>query len=178
MGNFKEDIVKVRAIVLDVDGVLTDGGIIVTPDGDFMRKYNSKDGYAMSLAQRKGYYLAIITGGRGNCLKVRFDAIGIQHVYMDCHEKLKTLKQLCKKLDLQPEEVMYMGDDVPDLEPMRYVGMPVCPADAAPEVVEASRYVSQFRGGEGCVRDVIEQVMRARGDWYKEGDEPIRVASR
>ena len=178
MGNFKEDIARVKAFVFDVDGVLTDGGIYVTPEGDFVRKYNSKDGYALSLARRKGYRIAIITGGRGNSLKVRFDMIGIEHVYMDCHRKLETLKAFCNANGLEPNEVLFMGDDIPDLEPMRFVGVPVCPADAMPEIVEASRYVSQFRGGQGCVRDVIEQVMRARGDWYREGDEPIRVASR
>ena len=104
--------------------------------------------------------------------------LGVAHVYMDCHEKLKALKELCDELDVSADEILYMGDDVPDLEPMRHVGMPVCPADAVAEIVNASRYVSQFGGGQGCVRDVVEQVMRARGDWYKEGDAPIRVASR
>lgn len=178
MGNFKEDIARVRAIVLDVDGVLTDGGIIVTPDGDFVRKYHAKDGYALSLAMKKGYTVAIITGGRGQSMKVRFDMLGIEHVYMSCFEKLKALKELCDILKLSPEEILYMGDDIPDIEPMMHVGMPVCPADAATEVVNVSRYVSQFRGGEGCVRDVIEQVLRARGDWYRIGDEQIPVASR
>ena len=178
MGNFKEDIARVRVFEFDVDGVLTDGGISVTPEGDFIRKYNSKDGYALSLALKKGYHIAIITGGKGNSLKVRFDMLGVDHVYMDCHEKLKALKELCDELDVSADEILYMGDDVPDLEPMRHVGMPVCPADAVAEIVNASRYVSQFGGGQGCVRDVVEQVMRARGDWYKEGDAPIRVASR
>ena len=86
MGNFKEDIARVRVFVFDVDGVLTDGGISVTPEGDFIRKYNSKDGYALSLALKKGYHIAIITGGKGNSLKVRFDMLGVDHVYMDCHE--------------------------------------------------------------------------------------------
>ena len=144
MGNFKEDIARVRVFVFDVDGVLTDGGISVTPEGDFIRKYNSKDGYALSLALKKGYHIAIITGGKGNSLKVRFDMLGVDHVYMDCHEKLKALKELCDELDVSADEILYMGDDVPDLEPMRHVGMPVCPADAVAEIVNASRYVSQF----------------------------------
>ena len=168
MGNFKEDIARIRAIVLDVDGVMTNGGITVTPEGDFLRTFYAKDGYALSLALKKGYHIAIITGGRGRSLQCRLDMLGVQHVYMNCFEKLRALRELYEKLQLAPDEVMYMGDDVPDMEPMMHVGMPVCPADAAPEVVGISRDVSQFRGGEGCVRDVVEQVLRARGDWARD----------
>lgn len=178
MGNFKEDIARIRAIVLDVDGVLTDGGIQVTPEGDFIRRYNSKDGFVLSYALKKGYQVAIITGGRGNTLKVRFDMLGIKHVYLNCMAKLEALHDLMDKLGLAPEEILYMGDDIPDINPMMHVGMPVCPADAAPEVINISRYVSQFKGGEGCVRDVVEQVLRARGDWYVPGEKIENVASR
>jgi len=178
MGNFKEDIARIRAIVLDVDGVLTDGGIQVTPEGDFIRRYNSKDGFVLSYALKKGYQVAIITGGRGNTLKVRFDMLGIKHVYLNCMAKLEALHDLMAKLGLAPEEILYMGDDIPDINPMMHVGMPVCPADAAPEVVNISRYVSRFKGGEGCVRDVVEQVLRARGDWYVPGEKIENVASR
>ena len=122
-------------------------------------------------------YLCHGSTGAGND-QVRFDMIGIEHVYTNCHHKLKALHELCGIWSMEPDEIMYMGDDVPDLEPMTHVGMPVCPADAAMEVIGISRYVSQFNGGAGCVRDVVEQVMRARGDWYKLGDEPIPVASR
>ena len=165
MGNFKEDIARIRAFVFDVDGVMTDGGITVTPEGEFLRTFYAKDGYALSLALKKGYRIAIITGGRGKALQVRFDMIGIEHVYTNCHHKLKALHELRGIWGMEPDEIMYMGDDVPDLEPMTHVGMPVCPADAAMEVIGISRYVSQFNGGAGCVRDVVEQVMRARGDW-------------
>ena len=122
-------------------------------------------------------YLCHGSTGAGND-QVRFDMIGIEHVYTNCHHKLKALHELRDIWGMEPDEIMYMGDDVPDLEPMTHVGMPVCPADAAMEVIGISRYVSQFNGGAGCVRDVVEQVMRARGDWYKLGDEPIPVASR
>ena len=175
MGNFKEDIARVRVIVLDVDGVMTDGGIIVTPEGEFIRKFHAKDGYALSYAMKRGYHVAIITGGRGRSLTVRFEMLGVEHVYTNCFHKIDALHELMQKLDVQAEEILYMGDDIPDIEPMLHVGMPVCPADAATEVVEASRYVSQFKGGEGCVRDVVEQVMRARGDWYKPGDKAVAV---
>lgn len=166
MGNFKEDIARVRVLVFDVDGVLTDGDIIVTPEGDFLRKYHAKDGFALSLALRKGYKIAIITGGWGQCLTLRLKMLGIEHTYLNCLQKLNALRDLMQKLDAGPDEILYMGDDIPDLEPMMHVGMPVCPSDAASEVIRASRYVSHYKGGEGCVRDVVEQVMRARGDWY------------
>ena len=175
MGNFKEDIARVRVIVLDVDGVMTDGGIIVTPEGEFIRKFHAKDGYALSYAMKRGYHVAIITGGRGRSLTVRFEMLGVEHVYTNCFHKIDALHELMQKLDVQAEEILYMGDYIPDIEPMLHVGMPVCPADAATEVVEVSRYVSQFKGGEWCVRDVVEQVMRARGDWYKPGDKAVAV---
>ncbi len=178
MGNFKEDIARVRLFVLDVDGVMTDGGITVTPEGDFLRRYSAKDGFALSFARKKGYQIAIITGGRGECLRLRLEMLGVEHLYMNCLEKLKALRELMQKLDVSPEEVLFMGDDIPDVEPMMHVGMPVCPADAAPEVVAVSRYVSLFKGGEGCVRDVVEQVLRARGDWFRPEDGFDAAASR
>ena len=156
MGNFKEDIARTEAFIFDVDGVMTDGGIIPTLDGDFIRRYNAKDGYALGYAVKMGYKVCIITGGRGKTLENRLRMLGINRYYTDC-----------------------MGDDIPDLECMREVGIPVCPADAAAEVIEASRYVSEFRGGEGAVRDIVEQVLRARGDWAKnsEGVTPSSLAA-
>ena len=177
MGNFKEDIARVRAFVFDVDGVFTDGGIIVTPEGDFVRKYNAKDGFALSHAIKKGYLTAVITGGRGNCLEARFRMLGIDKLYPGCLDKLNKLKEFMAEHDLKPDEVLFMGDDIPDVEPMTYVGMPVCPADAATEVVRVSRYVSPFKGGEGCIRDVVEQTLRARGDWFSPNDPHADVAS-
>lgn len=172
MGNFKEDIARVRALVFDVDGVFTNGEIIVTSEMDFIRKYGAKDGYAISYALKKGYHIGIITGGRGKCLETRFQMLGVEHLYMNCSEKLKALKDFMSKTGVNPEEIVYMGDDIPDVEAMMHIGVPVCPADATFEVINASRYVSQFKGGEGCVRDIVEQVMRARGDWFKIGEEP------
>jgi 3-deoxy-D-manno-octulosonate 8-phosphate phosphatase (KDO 8-P phosphatase) len=168
MGNFKEDIAAVRAFVFDVDGVFTDGGIIVTPEGDFIRKYNSKDGYAVAYAIKMGYPVAIITGGRGNTLEVRFKMLGVSRLYANCGDKINKLREFMEDFGLHPHEVLFMGDDIPDREAMMYAGVPVCPADAVSEVVEISRYVSSYRGGEGCVRDVVEQVLRARGDWAKD----------
>lgn len=167
MGNFKEDIVKTEAFIFDVDGVLTDGGIIPLADGDFIRKYHAKDGYAVAYAIRMGYKVCIITGGRGETLRHRLDMLGIADVYMDCMDKLAAMNSFFTKYGLSPENVIYMGDDIPDLECMQTVGIPVCPADAASEVIETSRYVSEFAGGCGCVRDIVEQVLRARGDWAR-----------
>ena len=155
MGNFKEDIARCEAFVFDVDGVMTDGGIIPTADGDFIRRYNAKDGYALAYAIKMGYKVCIITGGRGRTLENRLRMLGIRHFYIDCMDKITTLRE-------------YLADDIPDLECMREVGIPVCPSDAAAEVIEASRYISEFRGGEGAVRDIVEQVLRARGDWARD----------
>ena len=181
MGNFKEDIARVEAMVFDVDGVMTDGRIIPTAEGDFIRCYNCKDGYALAYAIRHGYRVCVITGGYGKILERRLRMLGLQDFYIDCMDKITTLREYMKKYDLKPENVLYMGDDIPDLECMREVGMPVCPADSAPEVIECSRYISEFEGGRGAVRDIVEQVLRARGDWAKssEGVTPSSlVASR
>ena len=167
MGNFKEDIALVEAIVLDVDGVMTDGGIIPTPDGDFIRRYDAKDGYAIASALREGLKVCVISGGRGRMLENRLTMLGVSRMYLNCMDKVAAISEFMAENGLTREQVLYMGDDIPDLECMRVVGMPVCPSDAAMEVVEASRYVSEFVGGHGAVRDIIEQVMRAKGLWAK-----------
>ena len=167
MGNFKEDIARVEAIVLDVDGVMTDGGIIPTPDGDFIRRYNAKDGYAIASAIREGLKVCIISGGRGRMLENRLQMLGVTRFYLNCMDKTTAIREFVADYGVDLENVIYMGDDIPDLECMRLVGVPVCPSDAAMEVVEASRYISEFNGGHGAVRDIIEQVMRAKGVWAK-----------
>lgn len=165
MGNFKEDIAHVEAFVFDVDGVFTDGGIVPTADGDFLRTYNAKDGYGVTYAVKAGYKVCIITGGRGKILEMRFRMLNVTRFHANCADKLAVLREFMEEFSLRPEQVLFMGDDLPDLECMRHVGMPVCPADAVPEIQNISRYVSQFNGGAGCVRDIVEQVLRARGDW-------------
>ena len=168
MGNFKEDIARTEAFVFDVDGVMTDGGIIPTLDGDFVRRYNAKDGYALAYAVKRGYRVGIITGGRGRTLENRLRMLGIRDYYVDCMDKIAALREYLAREGVDPRHTVYMGDDIPDLECLREVGIPVCPADAAPEVLEVARYVSQFRGGEGAVRDIVEQVLRARDDWARD----------
>lgn len=165
MGNFKEDIANVKAFIFDVDGVMTDGGIIPLADGDFIRKYNAKDGYAIAYAIRMGYKVCIITGGRGNTLKSRMEHLGVTRLYIDCMDKIAAMNEFFADEGLDSESVIYVGDDIPDLECMRAVGLPVCPADAASEVIDAARYVSEYNGGAGCVRDIIEQVLRVKGVW-------------
>ena len=174
MGNFKEDIARTEAFIFDVDGVMTDGGIIPTLDGDFIRRYNAKDGYALGYAVKMGYKVCIITGGRGKTLENRLRMLGINRYYTDCMDKITAMREYFADEGIDPAHAIYMGDDIPDLE-----CIPVCPADAAAEVIEASRYVSEFRGGEGAVRDIVEQVLRARGDWAKnsEGVTPSSLAA-
>lgn len=167
MGNFKEDIALVRAFVLDVDGVMTDGILRPTPDGDFARNYYAKDGYAMAYALREGYYICVISGGRGAMLERRMELLGVTRAYLNCMDKTAAIEEFMRDYELKPENVIYMGDDIPDLDCMRRVGVPVCPADACMEVIEASRYVSEFNGGRGAVRDIIEQVLRAHDCWAK-----------
>ncbi len=166
MGNFKEDIALIEALVFDVDGVFTDGGITLMPDGDFLRQYNSKDCYALGRALQAGLKVCIISRGWGGLMEEWFRTMGVEEVHMRCMDgKAKYLHRFMERHGLRPEQVLYMGDDVPDVECLEAVGMPVCPADAVTEVLAAARYVSQFEGGRGCVRDVVEQVLRARGSW-------------
>ncbi len=178
MGNFKEDIARVRAFVFDVDGVMTDGGIIPTPDGDFIRRYHAKDGYAVAYAIKLGYKICIISGGRGEMLRRRLEMLGVDKMYLNCMDKIAAIDEFLAENDLDARDVIYMGDDIPDLDCMRRVGIPVCPADACSEVIEASRYVSEYDGGHGAVRDIVEQVLRAQGVWARSSEGVLGVASR
>ncbi len=165
MANFKEMLADVEAVVLDVDGVFTDGGIMPLPDGDFLRKYYAKDGYAVAYALRQGLRIYIITGGRGATLERRFKYLNVTELHLNCSDKASTLKDLLERNSLDADKVIFMGDDIPDVQCMNIVGIPVCPADAAAEAIEASLYVSEYCGGQGCVRDILEQVLRAKKLW-------------
>lgn len=168
MGNFKEDIAAVEAMIFDIDGVFTDGSITPIPGEDFLRSYYAKDGYAVAYAIRNGYKVFVITGGRGALLRARLEYMGVTEMHTEVTDKISVLRDIVERHGLNPGNVLYMGDDIPDLECMQEVGMPVCPSDAASEVIEASRYVSEYAGGYGCVRDVIEQVLRSHGNWAKD----------
>lgn len=159
------DLSKIKAIIFDIDGVLSAETITLAPDGLPMRTVNIKDGYAIQLAVKHGLRIAIMTGAKVESIRVRYEGLGVEDIYVGCSVKVRTYEAFLEKYGLKEEEVMYMGDDIPDLEVMRRVGCPVCPQDAAWEIQEASVYVSHLKGGYGCGRDVIEQVLRAHGKW-------------
>ena len=158
----------IKLILLDVDGTLTDGGIYLGNSGEELKKFNVKDGYAIKQAINQGYRIAIITGGNNIGTRLRFEQLGVTDVYMANHLKIEPLKEYMEKYDLRPEEILYMGDDIPDVAPMKLVGLPTCPQDAVAEVKAVARYISHLGGGQGCVREVIEQVMKVQGKWITE----------
>lgn len=166
MANFKEEVACIKAFVFDVDGVFTDSRIMITSDGDFLREYNVKDGLAVVRAVKRGYPVAIISGGKGDQLERRMRDLGIEHVYLGRDHKCDALADFSERCGVPVSEMVYMGDDYPDIAPMRMVRLAVCPRDAAVDVRAAVHYVSMFDGGRGAVRDIIEQVLRARGDWF------------
>lgn len=162
------DLKKIKAIIFDVDGVLSAGTIQIGPDGQPLRTANIKDGYAMHLAVQEGLLLGIITGGKVESVRTRYEGLGLQEVHLACSVKMTTYEDILKRYNLRDEEVLYMGDDIPDYEVMQRCGCPCCPADAADEIRAISLYVSHRAGGEGCARDVIEQVLRVQGLWMSD----------
>ena len=162
------DLKKIKAIIFDVDGVLSSETVVLASDGEPLRTVNIKDGYAIQLAQKVGMRIVILTGGNTKAVRLRYERLGVEDIYMQCAVKIKTYEEFVGKYQLRDEEVLYMGDDIPDYEVMQLVGCPVCPADAAPEIKAISRYVSPFVGGQGAARDVIEQVLKAQGQWMSD----------
>ena len=161
------DLRKIKALLFDVDGVLSAETITMDAQGTPLRTVNIKDGYALQLAVKCGLHVGIITGASVQAIKVRFEGLGIQEIHLGCANKVAVYEDLLVRLGIRHEEVLYMGDDIPDYPVMRLCGCPCCPADAAPEIREASVYVSHLRGGYGCGRDVVEQVLRAQGKWMQ-----------
>lgn len=159
------DLKKIKAVAFDVDGVLSRQTIVLHPSGEPMRTVNIKDGYALQLAIKMGLHVAIITGGTSQAVRRRYEGLGIPDVYLGCAVKIHTYEVFLEKYGLTDEEVLYMGDDIPDYEILTRCGCPCCPADAAPEIRSVSCYISHLAGGEGCGRDVLEQVLRAQGKW-------------
>lgn len=162
------DLQKIRAIVFDLDGVLSKSTISLGMDGTPLRTVNIKDGYAIQLAVKMGLNIAIISGCRIDAVRKRYEGLGMTDVYLGAAVKIKVYEEFLAKHDLKEDEVMFMGDDIPDLEVMRRVGCPVCPKDACNEVKEVSIYVSNYEGGCGCGRDVIEQTLKAQGKWLQD----------
>lgn len=164
MSNFKEKLLAIKGFAFDVDGVFS-GNIILSGTGEQLRSMNMKDGYAVQFAIKKKYPLAIISGGRSDSIRIRFEALGVMDIYTGSCDKSKDFHVFLEKNNLSAGEVLYMGDDLPDYYVMKEAGIPTCPADAAEEIKGISRYISGFKGGEGCVRDIIEQTLRAQGKW-------------
>lgn len=163
------DLTKIKAMAFDVDGVLSDP-LVILLRGQPIRTAHTKDGYALQLACKSGFHMAIITGGKGDPVRERYENLGFQDVYMACHMKVDTLKMWMDKYNLTSDEVLYMGDDIPDYQVMKRVGCSCCPSDAVPEIQGIATYVSPYAGGHGCVRDVVEQVLRANGMWMADAE--------
>lgn len=157
---------KIKAFAFDVDGVLTNGQVVLLPDGQQMRHMHSKDGYALQMAVKKGYAMAIITGGNSIQVKERLMALGITDIYLNSTHKIEALDDFKFSYGLQYDEILYMGDDIPDISVLNLVGLPCCPADASIEVKSIAKYIAKAKGGEGCVREIIEKVMRSHGNWF------------
>lgn len=165
MSSIPFDLTKIKAFVLDMDGVVSATVSPVDVSGMPMRTVNVKDGYAMQYAVKQGFVIAIISGGESLAMRYRFENLGVQHIFMRVKDKVAKLHELVELTGIQPEEMAYIGDDIPDVGIMRLVGLSVAPDDAAYEVKDVAKYISRFAGGYGVVRDVIEQTMKAQSKW-------------
>ncbi len=167
MGNYKNRLHKIKAFVFDVDGVLTDGSIISTLDGDLLRVFDSKDGFGMRMAIMNGFKIGIITGGNSDSILKRFLALSIpeEDIYQLSRDKAPDFYDFCSKHQLSPEEVAYVGDDIPDIPVLKICGLAACPSDAVVEVKEVCDYISTHGGGKGCARELIEQVLKVQEKW-------------
>jgi 3-deoxy-D-manno-octulosonate 8-phosphate phosphatase (KDO 8-P phosphatase) len=168
MSNYKEKLLKVNTFIFDYDGVLSDGSVILTSDGDALRTANVKDGYAMQLAVKKNYRIAIISGGYSESMKRRFESLKIEDVFLGVDKKIDAYNQYLETHNLKSENILFMGDDIPDYEIMLIAGVPTCPADAVEEIKRVATYISHQTGGHGCVRDIIEQVLKVQGKWMND----------
>ncbi len=165
----KEELKKVKAFAFDVDGVFSSTTALLHPSGEVMRTMNIKDGYIIHYAVKLGYPVAIITGGNSDAVAKRFRNLGVTDIYLSSSYKKDDLDDFIAKYDLDIDTVLYMGDDMPDFEVLRDVGFPVCPADAAEEIKAVCCYISDRKGGDGCVRDIVEQILKLHGKWMGKG---------
>ena len=165
--NYKEDLKNISTFIFDVDGVLTDGSLLIDSEGNMLRKMNVKDGYALKAAIDSGYNICIISGGTNESVKKRFEDLGIKEIHLGSHNKIEQLNSFIDKYNLDKKHILFMGDDIPDIPILKTVGLPCCPQDAIPEVKNICSYVSHKNGGMGAVRDVIEQVMKIQNNWAK-----------
>jgi 3-deoxy-D-manno-octulosonate 8-phosphate phosphatase (KDO 8-P phosphatase) len=163
--SYKEYLQHITTLVFDIDGVLTDGTIMVTTSGEMLRTMNIRDGFAIKTAIEKGYHVCVISGGSNEGVRIRLQGLGVKDIFLGAHHKTKTLSEYLTAKGIKKENVLFMGDDIPDLYVMQDVGLPCCPQDAVPEIKQISKYISHKNGGRGCVRDVIEQVLKVQGNW-------------
>ncbi|RXP53059.1 HAD-IIIA family hydrolase [Lutibacter sp. HS1-25] len=163
--SYKEIMPQITTFMFDVDGVLTDGIISVQTNGELTRSMSTKDGYALITAAKMGYHICIISGGDNEGVRKRLQGLGIKDIYLGAHDKMVQFHDYIEKHNIKPEQILYMGDDIPDFPVMKVVGLAACPKDAVAEVQDISHYISQKKGGKGCVRDVIEQVLKVQGKW-------------
>lgn len=163
--SYKELMNDINTFIFDVDGVLTDGTVHVSQTGEMLREMNIRDGFAMKAAVESNYHVCIISGGSNEGVRIRLRNLGINDIYLGSPDKVETFKEYCDIYNIKPEQVLYMGDDIPDYHVMKLVGLPTCPQDASPEIKEISNYISHKNGGKGAVRDVIEQVMKVQDKW-------------
>ena len=168
--SYKEYLKDIKAFVFDVDGVLTDSSVLVTSEGEMLRKMSTRDGFALKTAVDSGFLVCIISGGKNEGVRKRLEGLGVKEISLGAHDKVVHLNELFDKYQLKPENVVYMGDDIPDIPPMKLVGLPTCPQDAVPEVKAEAKYISHKNGGTGSARDIIEQVLKVQGHWMKAFD--------
>ena len=163
--SYKEYLNHITTFIFDVDGVLTDGNLIITTSGEMLRKMSIKDGYALKTALLTGFNVCVISGGSNEGVRMRLESLGIKNIFLGAQEKMIQLSQYLSENNIKSENVLYMGDDIPDYPVMSFVGLPCCPQDAVPEIKSIAKYVSHKKGGKGAVRDVIEQVLKVQGKW-------------
>jgi 3-deoxy-D-manno-octulosonate 8-phosphate phosphatase (KDO 8-P phosphatase) len=163
---FLQKLRDITTLIFDVDGVLTTGEILASNTGEFLRTFNIKDGYALQLAVKKGYHVCIISGGSGEAMQKRFEALGIKDIFLGVSDKVAVFEKILLKYQLGRAEVLYMGDDIPDYNIMKLVGLPTCPADAVEEIKAISTFISPYPGGKTAVRDIIEKVLKIQGNWF------------
>lgn len=163
--SYKEYLAHITTFIFDVDGVLTDGTITITTAGEMLRTMHTKDGFALKTALQAGFNICIISGGTNQGVKARLEGLGITDIYLGAHHKTESFNEYLDKHNIKAKNVLYMGDDIPDIPVMKLVGLPCCPQDAVPEVKAISNYISHKKGGKGAARDVIEQVLKVQGKW-------------
>ncbi|MCB4808404.1 HAD-IIIA family hydrolase [Tamlana sp. 62-3] len=163
--SYKEYLEHITTFIFDVDGVLTNSTVLVSNDGELLRSMNVKDGYAIKTAIKRGFNFCVITGGTNQGVKKRLEGLGVKAIYLNAHEKINEFNDYLATQNIKAENILYMGDDMPDIPVMQVVGLPCCPQDAVPEVKNVSKYISHKKGGKGAARDVIEQVLKVQGKW-------------